>query len=213
MVVGSLSGPQGTELDDVQRAVVEACRDLPQTTDPLEVELTLSSAVPPGAADEKFWVGLIDHVVSLPSRRNHALLQAMAVLLTGRPREWALVVAPPVVDSLRVRRSWICDRSLDAGYLALLCTYAHDDDEHAMVFLIDEVAGGVIKNAFVTRDVAVATERMAGQGTLEPISPEAAHWLLAKSYSRLDRRPALVVDPEVHRTRLVANRRIVLAFG
>ncbi|PRY36390.1 hypothetical protein CLV43_112320 [Umezawaea tangerina] len=213
MVVRSLRGPQGTELDDVQRAVVQACRDLPQTSDPLEVELTLSSAVPPGVADEKFWVGLIDHALSLPSRRNLALLRAMAVLLTGRPREWAMVVAPPVADSLRVRSSWICDRSLDAGYLALLCTYAHGVDEHAMVFLIDEVAGGVIRNAFVTRDVVVATERMAGQGTLESINPEAAHWLLAKSYDRLDRWPALTVDPEVHRTRLVANRRIVLAFG
>jgi hypothetical protein len=182
-------------------------------TDPLEVELTLSSAVPPGVADEKFWVELIDHAVSLPSRRNTALLRAMAVLLTGRPGEWAVAFAPPVVDSLGVRGAWICDRSLDAGYLALLCTYAHGDDEHAMVFLIDEVAGGVIRNAFVTRDVTVAAERMARQGTLDEINPEAAHWLLAKSYSRLDRRPALTVDPEVHRTRLIANRRIALAFG
>jgi len=197
----------------MQDAVVRACRDLPQTTDPLEVELTLSSAVPPGVADEKFWVELIDHAVSLPSRRNAALLRAMAVLLTGRPGEWAVAFAPPVVDSLSVRGSWICDRSLDAGYLALLCTYAHGDDEHAMVFLIDEVAGGVIRNAFVTRDVVVATDRMSGQGALEPINPEAAHWLLAKSYHRLDRRPGLAVDPEVHRTRLIANRRIALAFG
>ena len=82
-----------------------------------------------------------------------------------------------------------------------------------MVFLIDEVTGGVIRNAFVTRDVLVAREQMGRQGTLEAINPEAAHWLLAKSYSRLDRRPWLTVDPEVHRTRLVANRRIALAFG
>jgi hypothetical protein len=213
VVVRSLRGPQGTELGLVQRAVVQSCRDLPQMTDPLEVELTLSSAVPPGVADEKFWVELIDHAVSLPSRRNTALLRAMAVLLTGRPGEWAVAFAPPVVDSLGVRGAWICDRSLDAGYLALLCTYAHGDDEHAMVFLIDEVAGGVIRNAFVTRDVAVARERMGRQGALEEINPEAAHWLLAKSYDRLDRRPGLTVDPEVHRTRLIANRRIALAFG
>lgn len=213
MVVRPLRGPHGTDLGLVQRAVVQSCRDLPQMTDPLEVELTLSSAVPPGVADEKFWVELIDHAVSLPSRRNTALLRAMAVLLTGRPGEWAVAFAPPVVDSLGVRGAWICDRSLDAGYLALLCTYAHGADEHAMVFLIDEVAGGVIRNAFVTRDVTVAADRMARQGTLEEINPEAAHWLLAKSYSRLDRRPALTVDPEVHRTRLIANRRIVLAFG
>jgi hypothetical protein len=209
----SLRGPQGTDFGPAWSAVVQACRDLPQITDPLEVELTLSSAVPPGVADEKFWVELIDHAVSLPSRRNAALLRAMAVLLTGRPGEWAVAFAPPVVDSLSVRGAWICDRSLDAGYLALLCTYAHGDDEHAMVFLIDEVAGGVIRNAFVTRDVEVATERMARQGTLEEINPAAAHWLLAKSYHRLDRRPGLTVDPEVHRTRLVANRRIALAFG
>lgn len=194
----------------MQKAVVQACRGLPQMTDPLEVELTLSSAVPPGVADEKFWVELIDHAVALPSRRNLALLRAMAVLLTGRSGEWAVAFAPPVVDSLAVRGSWICDRSLDAGYLALLCTYAHGSDEHAMVFLIDEVAGGVIRNAFVTRDVDVARERM---GALEEINPAAAHWMLAKSYSRLDRRPGLTVDPEVHRTRLLANRRIALAFG
>jgi hypothetical protein len=213
VVVPTLPGPHGTDLGLAQRTVVRACRDLPQMTDPLEVELTLSSAVPPGVADEKFWVELIDHTVSLPSRRNLALLRAMAVLLTGRPGEWAVAFAPPVVDSLTVRGAWICDRSLDAGYLALLCTYAHGDDEHAMVFLVDEVAGGVVRNAFVTRDVVVAAERMAGQGALEEITPEAAHWLLAKSYNRLDRRPGLVVDPEVHRTRLIANRRIALAFG
>jgi hypothetical protein len=213
VVVRTLRGPQGTELSPAQRAVVQACRELPQLGDPLEIELTLSSSVMIGIADEKFWVGLVDHAVSLPSRRNRALLQAMAVLLTGRPREWALAVAPPVVDSLSVRGAWICDRSLDAGYLALLCAYAHGDEEHAIVFLIDEVTGGVIRNAFVTRDVLVAREQMGRQGTLQAINPEAAHWLLAKSYSRLDRRPWLTVDPEVHRTRLVANRRIALAFG
>lgn len=212
MVVRTLNGPQGTVLGPVQQAVVHGCRGLPQLTDPLEIELTLSSSVGDGA-DEKFWAGLVDHAVALPSRRNQALLQAMAVLLTGRPREWALAAASPVVDTLSVGGSWICDRSLDAGYLALLCGYAHGDQEHAMVFLVDEVAGGIIRNAFVTRDVTAAHVEMAKQGALEQIPAEAAHWLLAKSYDRLDRRPWLVVDPEVRRTRLLANRRIALAFG
>lgn len=211
-MVRALNSPQGTVLSPAQQAVVHGCRGLPQLSDPLEIELTLSSSVP-GPADEKFWAGLVDHAVSLPSRRNRALLEAMAVLLTGRPREWALAAAPPVVDSLTVGGSWICDRSLDAGYLALLCAYAHGDEEHAMVFLIDEVAGGIVRNAFVTKDVGEARAQLAEQGTLAAIPAEAAHWLLTKSYDRLNRRPWLVVDPEVHRTRLLAQRRIVLAFG
>ncbi|MEU5690325.1 hypothetical protein [Actinosynnema sp. NPDC020468] len=204
--------PQGTPLTSEQRAVVERCRSLPQLTDPLEVELTLSGAVADTVADEEFWAGLVAHAASLPSRRNRALLGAMAAVLTGRPREWAAAHTPVDVP-LAVGGAWICDRSVDAGYLALLCGYAFSSAEHAMVFLIDELAGGTVRKAFVTRDVALARARLAEQGPFEPIGAEAAHWLLAKSYDRLDRRGEPAADPDVRRTRLLAARRIALAFG
>ncbi|MFI9006666.1 hypothetical protein ACIGNX_05460 [Actinosynnema sp. NPDC053489] len=204
---------QGTPLTTAQRQVVHRCRALPQLLDPLEAELTVSSAVADVRPDEEFWAGLIEHAVSLPSRRNHALLGVLAAALTGRPREWAAGAVPPAGPPLTVGGAWICDRSLDAGYLALICAYGFAADEHAMVFLIDELAGGEVRTAFVTRDVTTARHRLADQGPLTKIGAEAAHWLLAKSYDRLDRNADADVDPEVRRTRLLAGRRIALAFG
>ncbi|NUT49897.1 MAG: hypothetical protein HOV94_21680 [Saccharothrix sp.] len=204
--------PQGTPLTTAQRQVVHRCRTLPQLLDPLEAELTVSSAVADVRPDEEFWAGLIEHAVSLPSRRNHALLRVLAAVLTGRPREWAANAVTPAGPALAAGAAWICDRSLDAGYLALICAYAFADDEHAMVFLIDELSGGVVRTAFVTRDVGTARAYLAGHGPLTTIGAEAAHWLLAKSYDRLDR-AADAVDADVQRTRLLAGRRIALAFG
>ena len=189
------------------------CRTLAQLLDPLAAELTVSTAVAEVRPDEEFWAGVIEHAVSLPSRRNHALLRVLAAVLTGRPREWAASAVPPAGPALTVGGAWICDRSLDAGYLALICTYAFVGDEHAMVFLIDELAGGTIRTAFVTRDVTTARDRLSDQGLLIPIGAEAAHWLLAKSYHRLDRNADAAIDPDVQRTRLLADRRIALAFG
>jgi hypothetical protein len=191
---------------------VDRCRALPQLRDPLEAELTVSSAVADVAVDEEFWAGVIEHAVSFPSRRNDTLLRVLAAMLTGRPREWAANAVLPAGPALDVGGSWICDRSIDAGYLALICSYRFHD-EHAMVFLIDELAGGMVRKAFVTRDVLVARRRLAEQGPLTEIGAEAAHWLLAKSYDRLDRNPSAPVDHEVRRTRLLAGRRITLAFG
>ncbi len=205
--------PQGTPLTTVQRQVVHRCRTLPHLLDPLEAELTVSSAVADVRPDEEFWAGLIEYAVSLPSRRNHALLRVLAAVLTGRPREWAANAVPPARPALSVGGAWICDRSIDAGYLALICAYTFAADEHAMVFLIDELAGGVIRTAFVTRNVDTARRRLSEQGPLTPIGAEAAHWLLAKSYNRLDRNAALDVHDDVRRTRLLAGRRIALAFG
>lgn len=196
-----------------QRRVLDRCRALPRLLDPLEAELTVSCAVADVRPDEEFWAGLIEHAVSLPSRRNHTLLRVLAAVLTGRPREWAGSAVTPAGPPLTAGRAWICDRSLDAGYLALICAYAFADDEHGMVFLIDELAGGLVRRAFVTRDVTAAHHRLSEQGPLAPIGAEAAHWLLAKSYDRLDRDPDATVDPDVRRTRLLANRRIALAFG
>lgn len=205
--------PQGTPLTAVQQRVVHRCRTLPQLLDPLEAELTVSTAVADVRPDEEFWAGLIEHAVSLPSRRNHALLRVLAAALTGRPREWAANAVAPARPALAVGGAWICDRSIDAGYLALICTYAFGHDGHAMVFLIDELSGGEVRTAFVTRDVTTARHRLAEQGPLTPIGAEAAHWLLAKSYDRLDRNAEALVNREVERTRLLAGRRIALAFG
>ncbi|ONI85571.1 hypothetical protein ALI22I_27700 [Saccharothrix sp. ALI-22-I] len=206
--------PQGTALTAAQQQVVRRCRALPEVLDPLEAELTVSSAVADLQPDEEFWAGLIEHAVSLPSRRNHALLRVLAAVLTGRPREWAANAVAPARPTLAVGGAWICDRSVDAGYLALICAYTFAADEHAMVFLIDELAGGVVRTAFVTRDVTTARHRLSEHGgPLTPIGAEAAHWLLAKSYDRLDRNGPGDVDQEVRRTRLLAGRRIALAFG
>ncbi len=191
---------------------MDRCRALPQLDDPLDAELTVSTAVSDITADEEFWAGVIHHATTRPTRRNDRLLRLLAAMLTGRPREWAANAVPAAGPPLSAAGSWICDRSLDAGYLALLCTYRFTD-EHAMVFLIDELAGGVVRKAFVTRNVTTARARLADQGTLHQIGPEAAHWLLAKSFHRLDRNPTIEVDEEVRRTRLLSGRRIALAFG
>lgn len=205
--------PHGTPLSPAQREVVQRCRALPHLADPLEIELLVSHAVSDVPVDEEFWAGLIEHAVSLPSRRNEALLRALAALLTGRPREWAASAVRPASPELAVGGAWICDRSIDAGYLALICSYAFGAEEHAMVYLIDELTGGTVRKAFVTRDVSVALARLSEQGPLERVAPAAAHWLLAKSYDRLNRQADLAVDVEVWRTRLLAGRRIALAFG
>ncbi len=204
--------PQGTRLSPAQRAVVRRCRALSRVADPLELELVVSGAVADVRPDEEFWAGLIEHAVSVPGARHHTLLRVLAAVLTGRPREWAANAAVPVGPALAVGDAWICDRSLDAGYLVLICAYRFAEQAHAMVFLIDELAGGAVRRAFVTRDVDTARQRLARHGRLTRIAADAAHWLLAKSYDRLDR-GAVDVGGDVRRTRLLARRRIALAFG
>ncbi|MEJ2856618.1 MULTISPECIES: hypothetical protein [unclassified Saccharothrix] len=204
--------PQGTPLTLAQRRFLDRCRPLLQLADPLDAELTVSTAVSDITADEEFWAGVIDHATTRPTRRNDRLLRVLAAMLTGRPQEWAANAVPAAQPALSTGDSWICDRSLDAGYLALLCTYRFTE-EHAMVFLIDELTGGVVRKAFVTRNITTAHAKLSEQGPLHRINPEAAHWLLARSFHRLDRNPTLTVDEEVHRTRLLSGRRIALAFG
>ncbi|MEU7529707.1 hypothetical protein AB0A74_28535 [Saccharothrix sp. NPDC042600] len=204
--------PQGTPLTPAQRRFLDRCRALPHLADPLDAELTVSTAVSDLTADEHFWAGVIDHATTRPTRRNDRLLRLLAAMLTGRPREWAANAVPAAGPPLSAGGSWICDRSLDAGYLALLCTYRFTD-EHAMVFLIDELSGGVVRKAFVTRNVTTARERLAEQGHLHAIGPEAAHWVLQRAYARFDRNPVIKVDPDLHHTNLLARRRIALGFG
>ena len=203
----------------MQQAVVDAGRPLPQLTDPLEVELQVSAFVGPFADNEALWEVVVQHLREVPSRRSAALLTALAHLLPGRPGQWAREAAthqqePPWdLEKLRFGECWIGDRSIDAGYLALLCSYAYGDEPHAMVFMIDEISGGMTRHAFLTRHVSEALERLRNQMRLELITAEAAHWLLSRSYDRFERRPGLGVGVDVHHTRLVARRRISLAMN
>jgi hypothetical protein len=203
----------------MQQAVVDAGRPLPQLTDPLEVELQVSAFVGPFADNEELWEVVVRHLREVPSRRSAALLTALGHLLPGRPAQWAAKAAqqqrrPPWdLGALRFGECWIGDRSIDAGYLALLCSYAYGDEPHAMVFMIDEISGSLTRHAFLTRQVDEALERLKQQVRLESITPEAAHWLLSRSYDRFERRPGMGVGLDVHHTRLVARRRISLAMN
>lgn len=203
----------------MQQAVVDAGRPLPQLTDPLEVELQVSAIVGPFAGNEELWEVVVRHLREVPSRRSAALLTALAHLLPGRPGQWAREAAgqqqePPWdLGDLTFGECWIGDRSIDAGYLALLCSYAYGDVPHAMVFMIDEISGGLTRHAFLTRQVGEALERLKQQVRLESITAEAAHWLLSRSYDRFERRPGLGFGSDVHHTRLVARRRIKLAMN
>jgi hypothetical protein len=206
-------------LTQLQQAVVDTGRPLPQLRDPLEVELTLSACLGKLAADEELWDVVVRHLAEVPSRRSQALLRALENLLPGRPAQWAACAAnrkeadePPWnLEKLAFGPCWVGDRSVDAGYLTLLTTYAYDSP-HAMVFLIDELTGGIVRHAFLTRDVEETRTKLAEQVRLESITAEAAHWLLSRSYDRFERRPGLGVSTDVHYTRLVARRRIGLAL-
>ncbi|SES19157.1 hypothetical protein SAMN05216188_125106 [Lentzea xinjiangensis] len=203
----------------MQQAVVDAGRPLPQLTDPLEVELQVSAFAGPFAGNEELWEVVVGHLREVPSRRSGALLTALGHLLPGRPGQWARAAAweqrSPRWDlaGLTFGECWIGDRSIDAGYLALLCGYAYGDDRHAMVFMIDEINGSPTRHAFLTRHVDEALERLKEQVRLESITPEAAHWLLSRSYDRFERRPGLGFGTDVHHTRLLARRRINLAMN
>ncbi|MFD4676565.1 hypothetical protein ACFWNN_43065 [Lentzea sp. NPDC058450] len=203
----------------MQQAVVDAGRPLPQLTDPLEVELQVSAFAGPFADNEELWEVVVRHLEEVPSRRSAALLTALGHLLPGRPGGWAKEAAAhqagPQWDlgALTFGECWIGDRSIDAGYLALLCSYAYGDVPHAMVFMIDEISGSLTRHAFLTRQVEEALARLRDEMRLELITPEAAHWLLSRSYDRFERRPGLGVSLDVHQTRLVARRRIALAMN
>ncbi|WP_191301994.1 hypothetical protein [Lentzea cavernae] len=207
-----------TRLTPMQQAVVDAGRPLPQLTDPLEVELQVSAVAGPFADNEELWEDVVRHLREVPSRRSAALLTALAHLLPGRPGVWAGEAARhqerPRWDlgALTFGECWIGDRSIDAGYLALLCSYAYGDVPHAMVFMIDEVRGSLTRHAFLTRQAEEALAGLRDEMRLELITPVAAHWLLSRSYDRFERRPGLGVSVDVHQTRLVARRRIALAM-
>ncbi len=198
---------------------MDAGRPLPQLSDPLEVELLVSAFVGPLAHNEELWEVVVRHLAERPSRRSGAMLTALGHLLPGRVGQWAGEVAceqqAPRWDLGRLTfgECWVGDRSIDAGYLALMCSYAYGDESHAMVFMIDEISGSLTRHAFLTRQVQETLVRLKEQVRLQSIPPEAAHWLLSRSYDRFERRPGLAVSADVHHTRLVARRRIVLAMN
>jgi len=203
----------------MQQVLVAAGRPLPQLTDPLDIELRVSAFAGLFARDEGFWENVVEHLEEVPSRRSAALLTALGHLLAGRPGQWARDAArqqcAPRWDlaTLTFGECWIGDRSIDAGYLTLMCCYAYGDDRHAMVFMIDEISGSLTRHAFLTRRVEEALGQLQEQVRLEPITPEAAHWLLGRGYDRFERRPGLGVSEDVHQTRLLVRRRIALALG
>nr|QEO75060.1 hypothetical protein [uncultured bacterium] len=199
---------------------MDAGRPLPQLRDPVEVELMISATINKIAGDEALWDAVVGHLKGVPSRRSQAMLRALESLLPGRPSRWAAEAAnalragePPWdLRGLTFGECWVGDRSVDAGYLALFTTYAYDEP-HAMVFLIDEISGSTVRHAFLTKEVEHTWALLAEQVKLQVITPEAAHWLLSRSYDRFEKRPGLGVSADVHHTRLVARRRIGLALS
>ncbi|WP_154697101.1 hypothetical protein [Lentzea guizhouensis] len=79
--------------------------------------------------------------------------------------------------------------------------------------MIDEISGSLTRHAFLTREVGETLVRLKEQVRLQSIPPEAAHWLLSRSYDRFERRPGFGGSADLHHTRLVARRRIALAMN
>lgn len=204
-------------LSPAQQVVVDAARQLPQLTDPLEVEITLSAAVAPVQDDP--WAAVIANAVAVPSRRSLALLRAVAALVPGSSAaaEADKLTGVPepawteAITGLELGECWLVDRTEDAAYQTLLCTYSYGDQVHAGVYLIDEQLDGMVKNAFVTRDVTSAKTMLADHGEVEPIDVAEAHRQLGEAYAKLDGGPGLGIDPDAYVVRLLALRRVALA--
>ncbi|MET1073635.1 MAG: hypothetical protein ABWY11_13390 [Umezawaea sp.] len=205
-------------LTPAQQAVVDAARQLPQFTDPLDVEVALSAAAAP-AHDEDVWPGVIANAAAVPSRRSLALLRAVAVLVPGSDADAEAdklgdqpePVWREALGGLVVGECWVVDQRADEGYQTLLCTYSYGDDVHAGLYLVDENLAGVVKNAFITKDVATARTMLGDHGAVEGIDAAEAHRRLAEAYGKVDGGPGLGVDPDVYVVKLLVERRIALA--
>lgn len=210
--------PAPPALTPAQRAVVDAARQLPQFTDPLDVEVALSAAVAP-ALDEDVWPGVVANAVAVPSRRSLALLRAVAVLVPGsgasaHADQLADLPEPAwrnAIDGLAVGECWVVDQRADEGHQTLLCTYSYGDEVHAGLYLVDENLGGVVKNAFITKDVETARTMLADHGAVEDIAAGEAHRRLQEAYAKVDGGPGLGIDPDVYVVKLLVERRIALA--
>jgi len=205
-------------LTPAQQAVVDAARQLPQFTDPLDVEVALSAAVAP-AREEDVWPGVVANAVAVPSRRSLALLRAVTVLV---PEVEAEVEADKLGDQgepawreaigrLVVGECWVVDLRAEEGHQTLLCTYSYGEDVHAGLYLVDDNLGGVVKNAFITKDVATARTMLDAYGAVEEIAADEAHRRLAEAYGKVDGGPGLGIDPDVYVVELLVARRIRLA--
>jgi hypothetical protein len=205
-------------LTPAQQAVVDAARQLPQLTDPLDVEVALSAAVAP-ALDEDVWPGVVANAVAVPSRRSLALLRAVAVLVpesdasthADQLADQAEPAWRDAVDGLAVGECWVVDQRAEEGHQTLLCTYYYGDQVHAGLYLIDDNLAGVVKNAFITKDVDTAKTMLANYGAVEEIPAKAAHEQLAEAYGKVDGGPGLGIDPDVYVVKLLVSRRIALA--
>jgi hypothetical protein len=205
-------------LTPAQQAVVDAARQLPQFTDPLDVEVALSAAVAP-AVDEDVWPGVIANAAAVPSRRSLALLRAVAVLVPDSDASThadQLVDLPEpawrdALDGLAVGECWVVDQSAEEGHQTLLCTYSYGDEVHAGLYLVDENLGGVVKNAFITKDVETARTMLGDHGAVEGIAADEAHRRLQEAYAKVDGGPGLGIDPDVYVVKLLVGRRIALA--
>jgi len=205
-------------LTPAQQAVVDAARQLPQFTDPLDVEVALSAAVAP-AREEDVWPGVVANAVAVPSRRSLALLRAVTELV---PEVEAGVEADKLGDQgepawreaigrLVVGECWVVDLRAEEGHQTLLCTYSYGEDVHAGLYLVDDNLGGVVKNAFITKDVATARTMLDAYGAVEEIAADEAHRRLAEAYGKVDGGPGLGIDPDVYVVELLVARRIRLA--
>jgi hypothetical protein len=204
-------------LTGAQQAVVDAARQLPQFTDPLDVEVALSAAVAP-AQDEDVWTGVIANAAAVPSRRSQALLRAVAVLVPeSKAAEEADKLDQPepvwkaALEGLTTGDCWMVDQRAEEGHQTLLCTYYYGDQVHAGLYLIDDNLAGVVKNAFITKDVDTAKTMLANYGAVEEIPAKAAHERLAEAYGKVDGGPGLGIDPDVYVVKLLVSRRIALA--
>ncbi|MFD9738132.1 hypothetical protein [Umezawaea sp. NPDC059074] len=205
-------------LTPAQQAVVDAARQLPQFTDPLDVEVALSAAVAP-AREEDVWPGVVANAVAVPSRRSLALLRAVTVLVPGveagveadKLGDQGEPAWREAIDRLVVGECWVVDLRAEEGHQTLLCTYSYGDDVHAGLYLVDDNLGGVVKNAFITKDVATARTMLDAYGAVEEIAADEAHRRLAEAYGKVDGGPGLGIDPDVYVVELLVARRIRLA--
>jgi hypothetical protein len=101
---------------------------------------------------------------------------------------------------------WVCD---EMDYTVVLAAYRYGDRRHGLCVLVDHGMGGVAKNALTTARIEEILERFAD---LAPVPAGYAHRLIAEAFELTYAYRDLPVDPDVHRLRLAAHRR-VCAFG
>lgn len=186
----------------------------PGLTDPRALRFDAST-------EHGLWDSVIQAAAGAPSRRSLALLRAAAVLLPdagvaaraaaaadelaasglAQPR-WAEALSGLEPDSC-----WAAE--LGGGYVSVLASYRYGERPHGLCVFIDNAMGGVAKNGFATVEIDGALRQWPD---LAPVPAPDAHRLIAEAYELTYARRDLPVDPDVHRLRLAALRRVRL-FG